>query len=71
MTYGVLTCREGCPSEMGDDPRTIEQLPGRLDFKNSLVATVRRAESLCALIGAIDPALVVGLAFALIGGPRQ
>jgi hypothetical protein len=59
------------PRDAHGDPQKIEQLPGRLDFKNSLAEALRQAENLAALVGTIDPALVAGLAFVLLGGPRQ
>ncbi|MGC1860562.1 MAG: hypothetical protein WA733_05405 [Methylocystis sp.] len=55
----------------GGDPRKIEQLAGRLNFKDSLADALQQAKSLAALVGTIDPALVAGLAFALLAGPRQ
>jgi hypothetical protein len=59
------------PAKAGGDPQQFEQLAGRLDFKNSLAEALRQAENLAALVGTIDPALVAGLTFVLIGGPRQ
>jgi hypothetical protein len=59
------------PPNADGDPQKIEQLPGRLDFKNSLAEALRQAENLAALVGTIDPVLVAGLAFVLLGGPRQ
>ncbi|MGO9427595.1 hypothetical protein [Rhodoblastus sp.] len=59
------------PRDAHGDPQKIEQLAGRLDFKHSVAEALRKAENLAALVGEMDPALVAGLAFALLGGPRQ
>jgi hypothetical protein len=39
--------------------------------ETSLAEALRQAENLAALVGTIDPALIAGLAFALLGGPRH
>jgi hypothetical protein len=59
------------PRDERGDPRKFEPLARRLEFKNVLAAALRQAENLAALMGGIDPALVAGLLFALMGGPRR
>jgi hypothetical protein len=54
------------PREAHGDPQKTEQLPGRLDFKNSLADVLQQVGNLAGLVSAMDPALVAGLAFALL-----
>jgi hypothetical protein len=68
---GAPNAARAAPARAGGDPQKTEQLPGRLDFKNSLADVLQQVRNLVGLVSAMDPALVAGLAFALLGGARQ
>lgn len=51
-------------------PKKIEQLPGRLNSKNSLLAALRQAKTFAAFFASVDPAVLTALGVLLWEGAR-
>jgi hypothetical protein len=62
--------RAAPPRDADGDPQKIEQLPGQLNFKNSLDDALRQVKTFAALFASIDPAALVALAFLILEGAR-